>query len=165
MFHVGFIYFFHYDKFLKFLKSFTNLNDLKIRLVNAFQNTFSLIEFQVLGLFGKLFSGPWMSTFYTSVTNQLSIVDGIQIVRQVIIRLEEELNNPIHIVNRTHEFLGNPINFNNQIEKLMKAPQNLQLFTSMIEACLQGIIAVLQRQYHKQITNINKLKKFHSDLS
>ncbi len=50
---------------------------------------------QVLGLVGKLLTGPWMTTFYTSHTNQVDHIKGITIVKQVIGVINEYAEDPL----------------------------------------------------------------------
>ena len=55
-----------------------------------FVSTIAQVEMQVLGLIGKLLTGPWMKAFYTSATNQIDHVDGILVVKDVILKVKEQ---------------------------------------------------------------------------
>jgi len=49
-------------------------------------------ELHVLGLLGKLLSGPWMKKFYISAASEMQHIKGIQVVKDIIGRLMEALN-------------------------------------------------------------------------
>ena len=157
MFHISFIYFLHFNDFENFLKGFSKPNDLICKLNETFKLSILLLQFKVFGLVYKLFSGPWMSTFYTSFSNQLSTPDGLRIVKEVIVRLEDQVKDPGQIIYRRHDFLGKLINFDHGFEKLMQPPQDFPLFTSLMESCLESIINVLQRQYRRQYENFDRI--------
>ena len=57
---------------------------LQTAIFTDYQSPVAKVEIQVLGLLGKLLSGPWMSRFYTSVDTQVSHIDGICIVKGVL---------------------------------------------------------------------------------
>jgi len=38
---------------------------------------------QVLGLLGKLLTGPWMKKFYTAAVDQTDHVEEIQVIKQI----------------------------------------------------------------------------------
>ena len=53
--------------FLKFLSNGNcKCGGLQAALLSDFSNNVAIMEMQVLGVIGKLFSGPWMKMFYTS---------------------------------------------------------------------------------------------------
>ena len=55
-----------------------------------FQSIAGVIEMQVLGLIGKLLSGPWMKLFYVSASDQsVNHVDTITIIEEVVVKLKE----------------------------------------------------------------------------
>ena len=57
IFHLGAIYFCNRQKFDLFLQGLENLNELKENLRRAFREETAIVEFQVLGIIGKLLSG------------------------------------------------------------------------------------------------------------
>ena len=53
--------------FLEFLSNGNcKCGGLQAALLSDFSNNVAKMEMQVLGVIGKLFSGPWMKMFYTS---------------------------------------------------------------------------------------------------
>ena len=65
---------------------------------------------QVLGLIGKLLTGPWRKAFYTSATNQFDHVDGILVVKDVIVKEQNYI--PLGLLTRPDDFFGNFISRN-----------------------------------------------------
>jgi len=45
---------------------------------------------QVLGLLGKLLTGPWIKIFYRAGVNQIGHVEAISVVKDVVTRLKEQ---------------------------------------------------------------------------
>ena len=157
MFHISKIYYFNFDKFSYFLQNIPNPSEIVNKLVSAFTHRNAKLEFQVLGLIGKLLSGPWMTKFYSSARNQISTEDGIELVRRVISEIRSQLEDPIEIVHRRLDFLGNLLVIDNEMKDLTQVPSDYPLFTSMVRKCLDGILAVLERQYRRQFENEDKI--------
>ena len=65
---------------------------------------------QVLGLIGKLLTGPWRKAFYTSATNQFDHVDGILVVKDVFLKVKEQNYIPLGLLTRPDDFFGNLLN-------------------------------------------------------
>ena len=75
----------HVDFFHKFFADGTvSCGGLLAAIFTDYQSPVAKVEIQVLGLLGKLLSGPWMSRFYTSVDTQVSHIDVICIVKDVL---------------------------------------------------------------------------------
>ena len=88
----------HRSLFLDFLTNgAVSCGGLKSSLRHDFAHEIALLEMQVLGLFGKLLSGPWMKKFYTSATEQTDHIDGINIVRNVVSVLKERKKDPVSL--------------------------------------------------------------------
>ena len=62
-----------------FLEIGTLCGGLRASLLADFVTETALVEMQVLGLIGKILTGPWMRTFYTSSVNQIDHIKGIYI--------------------------------------------------------------------------------------
>lgn len=73
-------------------------------LESAFGNEVAYLELQVLGVIGKLLSGPWMRAFYTSLKDQYTFTDGIQIVEGVVDQLKILVQDPMKVLERTIDF-------------------------------------------------------------
>ena len=63
----------------------TSCGGLRSALLNDLSGTAAKYELQVLGLLGKLFTGPWMTQFYTAAGEGVNHVEAISTVREVII--------------------------------------------------------------------------------
>ncbi len=84
LFHICGKYVDQYDAFVRYLKSGTACGGLRAAILHDFDTDTAELEMQVLGLFGKLLTGPWMEMFYTSAESDISHVDGIDIIKKVI---------------------------------------------------------------------------------
>ena len=126
LFHIGGVYIQHYDLFLKYLKTGTSLNGFRAKIFHDMTSLAGKLEMQVLGLFGKLLTGPWMKTFYTSDGNQIPHLDGINLVRKIIETLQEQKQDPMRVLARTTDFFGNTLD--NSVQVLQNTPRDTTLF-------------------------------------
>ena len=62
----------------------TTLGGLRSSHEKGFKNEITLCQLQVLGLVGKHLTGPWMTKFYTAADTEISHVDGINGVKELI---------------------------------------------------------------------------------
>ncbi|KAG1714176.1 hypothetical protein GQR58_001809 [Nymphon striatum] len=85
LFHLAGKYFAYYESFNKFICSGTLcLGGLLPSLREDYGTVVTKSQLHVLGLLGKLLTGQWMTKFYTSVDVQMTHVDGISIVKNVV---------------------------------------------------------------------------------
>ena len=54
-----------------------------------FQTQTAVLEMQVLGLLGKILTGPWMQKFYTNADSETDHIQGISLVQNVIDELKK----------------------------------------------------------------------------
>ena len=153
LFHICGKFIEHYDLFLKFLRTGTvSCGGLQASIRSDFANETAKLRLQVLGLLGKLLSGPWMQKFYTSAESQIDHTHGITVVRDVVSALKESSGNPIVLLTRETDFFENRLDEDRDpvLKKLRQCPSDDSLRASlckMIVACLTAVIAVLERQY------------------
>ena len=57
---------------------------LQSAMLQDFKSPIAKVELQVLGLIGKLITAPWMHKFYKSSEAEVSHVDGIEVIRDVV---------------------------------------------------------------------------------
>ena len=118
----------HYQVFLKFLQTGTVVcGGLREALAHDFQTEVARAEMHVLGLFGKLLTGQWMTTFYTSVESQVSHVEGIEVVKSVLTALKLQLRNPAGVLSSSCNFLGGKLDAENDstLRELLQPPANI----------------------------------------
>ena len=90
LFHICRIYVEHHAVLKMYLEKGTSCGGLRASIIADFVSTTAQVEIQVLGLIGKLLTGSWMKAFYTSANNQIDHVDGILVVKDVILKLKEQ---------------------------------------------------------------------------
>ena len=54
---------------------------------------------QVLGLLGKILTGPWMQKFYTNADSETDHIQGISLVQNVIDELKKSMEDPFANLN------------------------------------------------------------------
>ena len=150
LFHTAGVLIHHYQAFCRLLSEGTPCGGLRKCLHEDFQTTHGHVELQVLGLIGKLLTGPWMSTFYTSAEDQISHVQGIAVVKEIVASLQKAT--PLQLLSQTEDFFGNKLHHPTAdpvLKSLTEPPRDQAMFESMMKACLQEIVDVLKRQYSK----------------
>ena len=141
-----------YDAILCFLQSGTvACRGLTAAIENDFASVTAKCELHVLGLFGKLFTGPWMKKFYTSAESGISHVEGIGVVKAAIAALKEQLKEPRTVLSATHDLLGGTLDVEGDtaLQKLLQQPADLESFCDMMTAVMSVTVTVLERQYKK----------------
>jgi hypothetical protein len=129
LFHLCGKYFAYFELFSSFLKNGTSLGGLRSSLLTDFENPITMLEFHVLGLIGKIFSGPWMKAFYTAVQNETPHLDCVKLVKNAVAQLKEFESHPLEILSTETDCLGNSLDFGDSIlVSLKKAPTNVVVY-------------------------------------
>lgn len=152
----------HEDFFQKFFKEGTvSCGGLQASILHDFLSPVAKVEIQILSLIGKILSGPWMRRFYTSTTTQISHVDGISVVKQVLARAKACCSSPQETLTMKTDFFGDELTPDNRLMKLQQKPIDEDLFMSMMKNCLTAIVTVLEKQYRRyfDLDVTNELRK------
>ena len=109
------------------------------------------LEMQVLGLIGRLLSGPWMKKFYTAAKDQIGHIDGISAVKNVVDKLKKGLHGPVSILKRATDFFGNKLDAEKDstlkiLQQCPSAESNRASMIDMLTACITATITILKRQ-------------------
>ncbi|KAL8584667.1 hypothetical protein ACOMHN_002396 [Nucella lapillus] len=150
LFHICGTFIQNYDLFHKFLTTgVVSCGGLQASILEDFTNPTAVAEFCILGLFGKLLTGPLMTKFYTSAEQQIDYMDAVSVVKELLTSLGESAKNPMQILDRRTDFFGDSIDADQYFEALEVLCSREETVRDMIVACLDAIIAVLSRQYSK----------------
>ena len=126
----------HQDFIRGFLKGGTfSCNKLKDALQHDFDSSIAMTEIQVLGLLGKLLTGPWMSKFYKGADSGVTYTEGIGIIKYVLAKVEDTLHDPGLTLSTTHDFFGGELPKTRDVEVLQVEAVDKNLFLEMMEAC------------------------------
>lgn len=146
LFHICGVFIQHYTGFIKLLEKGTSCGGLRASLLSDFRSTTGHVQMQVLGLLGKLLTGPWMKKFYRAAVNQIDHVEAISVVKEVVTRLKEQ-RSPLDLLTQSNDFFGDALKDSDAtLQKLRDPPKDEDLFKVMMEACLGAIVEVLERQ-------------------
>ena len=148
LFHIAGKLIEYYDDFVTLLSSGTSCGGLRKAILKDFMNPTTKNELHVLGLLGKLLSGPWMKKFYTSASTEINHVDGIEVVKQVLENLRQAAGQLGDLAVAERDFFGDELVDDSTLSALRKMSVDPQFNTTM-QSCLDAIVAVLQRQYQK----------------
>ncbi len=113
LFHICGIFIQNYADFIDFLSSGAACGGLRKSILQDFQHPLAIVEMRILGLIGKFLTGPWMKKFYVSADNQtINYVEGIQVVKEVVNRINDQIEEPSSFVKRDTDFFGDNIDEN-----------------------------------------------------
>jgi hypothetical protein len=87
------------------------------------------------------------AVLYTSTTTQISHVNGISVVKQVLARVKACCSSPQETLTMKTDFFGDELTPDNWLMKLQQKPIDEDLFMSMMKNCLTAIVTVLEKQY------------------
>ena len=148
IFHMAGITFYIRNIFIKFLQE-SSKNALKTALLPDLQNPKILVQLRVLGLFGKVLTGPWMRIFYSN-KEHLAHLNSIQLVERALSALESYEESPLEILKATSDVFGNiipePNNPDPVLKSLMTQVNSDQQLISKIVIKLSAAYGVLLRR-------------------
>lgn len=149
MFHIAGKLHHHEDFFMKLFEEATvTCGGLQTAILHDFKSPVAQVEIQVLGLIGKLLSGPWMAKFYRSSATQVSHVNGIAIVKQLVDLVKRFSESGLDTLTTRTDFFGHDLPESDAtLVALRSKPVDEALFISMMESCLKKMVEVLERQY------------------
>eukprot|EP00112_Aurelia_sp_Birch-Aquarium-sp1_P026671 Seg9612.1 transcript_id=Seg9612.1/GoldUCD/mRNA.D3Y31 product="hypothetical protein" protein_id=Seg9612.1/GoldUCD/D3Y31 len=134
VFHLCGIYVQHHNIFSEFFKDGNSCGGLRKSILEDFQSDIAKTEMTVLGLLGKMLSGPWMKTLCVSVEDQdVNYVEGINVIKNVIVALEDQLEDPEALLSRKTCFFGNTLDASDStLAALQRHPKNDPTFKEMV---------------------------------
>lgn len=150
IFHICGVLFQHYDIFEQYLRKGPTLGGLRASVHGDFVSPLAKVELQILGLIGKVLTGPWMELFYRSSSDQINHVEGIQKVKEVLAVLQELKECPSNILSMEKDVFHQEMDRSDQTwQALRVAPTDIELFDKVTKCSIEGVIEVLQRQYKR----------------
>ena len=142
----------HYLKFLDYLQKGTSCGGLRSAILKDFNSITGQVEIQVLGLIGKFLTGPWMKFFYRGTEDHTDHLEGILLVKDVITHLKN-MHEPLDLFKMDEDFFGDKLNAADAtLKPLKQPPEDANMFSMMMHACLAAVTEVLDRQYRKYFT-------------
>ena len=143
----------HRDFFLQLFSEGTiTCGGLQSAILHDFQSSIAQTEFHILSLIGKLLSGTWMLKFYTAGSSQeVSHLDGISIVKNLIPVLKHYSDNPQHTITSKKDFFGDNLSTTDSVLSALQQTvvADHHLFDKMMKSALLSVITVLERQYSR----------------
>uniref|UniRef100_UPI00358E1E6C uncharacterized protein n=1 Tax=Myxine glutinosa TaxID=7769 RepID=UPI00358E1E6C len=152
IFHTSGILITHHEKFLHFFTTgVVSCGGLQTCIRRDFASTTGQLGLQTLGLFGKLLTGPWMTKFYRSAEQQIDHIDGIEVVRGVIEAMKQARHDPLRLLTQESDFFSDLLDDADPVMKAVRIQppdqQASDTLSSMLTACIDATITVLERQY------------------
>ena len=121
-------------------------------ICHDFTSATAKCELHVLGLFGKMFTGPWMKRFYTSsATSQITHIEGIGVAKAAVNKLKQLEGDAVSLLTSTHDLLGGMLDVGSDttLQKLGHQPDDMGKFVEMMKAVMAAAATALERQYKR----------------
>ena len=152
LFYLSGIFFQLKDKLLNYLQSMC-LNNITLRtsLIKGLQNNGILIQLRVLGLIGKVITGPWMKILYCNNEGK-SNLELVSILKASVNRLQYLVNTPELFLTTSEDLFAEKLNENDETLKCLQSeipPLEMNILMTM---ALQCVLDVLQRQLQPYLT-------------
>ena len=161
LFHISGKLFYKSNVFIDFLTSGSMKSGKNYfnAIAHDFKNNITKLELQVLGLLGKLLTGPWMQIFYKPLTrtsdascssnlSDITNIGGIKLIQTLVSNLKTY--EPSKTLTAETDFFGNNLSVDDEIfQALQQKPTDPTLFNVFMDKCLKATVAVLERQYKR----------------
>ena len=109
---------------MAYFKSGNECGSLRPRIYKDFSSDTARMEMSICGLIDKLLSGPWMKKFYTSSETEINHVEGIEVVRDVLKKLQEAKQWPKGLLETAPDFFCNLLQNDSTLSAVQKVLQN-----------------------------------------
>ena len=153
LFHISGVLTERYEFFVELFTSGTPCGGLRSAILHDFTSEEAKMELQVLGLLGKLLTGPWMRKFYTSAEKEIHHVEGIEVVRQVLEKLKVAAEAPEELLTTDVDFFGDLLVSGSTLSALRQgASKDINAFSNMMKVSVKAVIGVIERQYSTYFT-------------
>ena len=149
LFHLAGIYTHLQKDMLLFLTKFCpTRGGLTSALVKDLQNPTILAHLQILGLFGKLLTGPWMSMFYSEERSSLDMVPHL---KQCVASLEDLEKAPETLVTRTVDIFGQSLDSPDAVLSAVRDAPDVD--ESVVKSLCSAFLAVCKRQLRNYLAD------------
>ncbi|XP_074657147.1 uncharacterized protein LOC141910312 [Tubulanus polymorphus] len=159
IFHLAAVVFSLRDLLVTYLETRCNVsNPLKPALLKDMKNPLILTHLRVLGIIGKLLTGPWMKVFYANTAN-LTNLQTSGSMKTCIAKLKYYKDDPLMVLRTNTDVFGTILIGDGVAQDktfmALRTPlsdsEEEQLFRSIVSSLMAGCIEVLERQLHDYI--------------
>ncbi|KAK0062763.1 hypothetical protein Bpfe_007968 [Biomphalaria pfeifferi] len=143
------------DSLAVYLEKFCKSMKLREAIEKDLTNPDVMVQIRVLGLFGKLLTGPWMKLFYnkSSSLRKLSYLEMTPFVRRSITTLKELQLNPASILTLEFDVFGHPLLVDDVLVVLRDVElQPGERFFRTVSVLASCFVKVLERQLDDYLT-------------
>ncbi|GFR66542.1 39S ribosomal protein L46, mitochondrial [Elysia marginata] len=153
MFHLAGILMTHHAMLLAFTEDQCTAGGLlRSSIMKDLKNEKIMVQVWALGVCGKVFSGPWMTRFYSSQMSNLEMGPHVQ---QCVKNMETWLENPNLLLQPTEDAFGTTLNPEQDSvwgALLEYGEQNEEFQVVCLKEVLRGALTVLNRQLNDFIS-------------
>ena len=145
LFKLAAVYVIHHKSIMLYLTTrCLQTSALKTSLTEDFSNTTTFMELKVLGVLGKMLTGPWLKRFYRNSEKQSHHMDAFDEIKLCLQRINEYLcNETVSIQTLKEDFFGDPIDRSD--EALWRDDGHTRSFSVMFKAVLVATADVVKR--------------------
>ncbi|XP_065655755.1 uncharacterized protein LOC136081745 [Hydra vulgaris] len=151
LFHLAGTVYWMRDNFIIYLKKYCKAKQLRLALLADFQNPCIIMQLRILGLYGKLITGPWMTQFYKNMDNR-SHMEMIPLMKLCLSWLELVRDDPFQVISSKVDCFGAEVLSNDVILASLRKENFDELSIHVVKSLASGFLVVLERQLKQYLT-------------
>ena len=140
-----------WQQLVDFLSKYSSTKKLGSAVLGDLRNPAIMVQLQVLGLIGKLVTGPWMVQFYTDSLNKRNLEMNPEIMR-ALLNLSEIEKDPSLLLTRTRDVFNTPLRTDDKVLIALRTAPAHESFSSLAVKLVKSSITVLDRQLERYTT-------------
>ncbi|ELT97200.1 hypothetical protein CAPTEDRAFT_196087 [Capitella teleta] len=150
IFHLAGVVIHLHTVLLLFLKDFSkNRGGLTSALKKDLENEAIMSHLLILGLVGKIITGPWMTVFYTEESANLEMCD---VIRSSIDSVENIEKNPQMLLTATTDIFNRTLSDDDDVLKSLRSGSTFQFDSAVALKVISNILVVLKSQLDLYVT-------------
>ncbi|ESN98368.1 hypothetical protein HELRODRAFT_177251 [Helobdella robusta] len=143
------VFFLYFPKITFFRNN--NRNEITKSLWIGINQEEVIVQFQALGIIGKIITGPWMTLVYRNIRGLSNLEMGsvFQLGKSVI---EGVLHHPAEVMLMKTDVFGHPLEEDDVHLSLMNKVYNNDMLYKLLISLMQSVIEVMERQMGNYLT-------------
>ncbi|XP_055880365.1 uncharacterized protein LOC106063498 [Biomphalaria glabrata] len=130
---------------LRYLQRYCNETSFRLSLIQDLQQPNILVQLRVLGLFGKMLTGPWMTLIYKN-ERKMKHLEMIPHVKVCIDKLKAIVDSPENLLSMPTDCFGQTLDTEDFVLRALRNVTVDEVFIEITKELAEGFCKVLQRQ-------------------
>uniref|UniRef100_A0A2C9LZ33 Uncharacterized protein n=1 Tax=Biomphalaria glabrata TaxID=6526 RepID=A0A2C9LZ33_BIOGL len=133
------------NELLQYLDRYGKKTSYRLALSRDLQQPKLLMQLRVLGLFGKMLTGPWMALFYRN-EKKMKHLEMVPHVKVCIENLKTIVDDPAFLLSKPTDCFGQALDTNDDVLRALRKVTTDEVFSDISRELAEGFLKVLKRQ-------------------